>query len=277
MKEDMEPDEEVEEMAQATTNAWQAAIEDEMETEKGSRRRGPLGQPVQDGVSDELSQTYDLEDDDCTQLAQTLHEAFRVQVWEDEVQKAPRSWDDSSDVPDFVKPWIGDVISMMDPMWGGGFADIPETAQLVIHEEIADSLTQDQGWSINSIINRLVDDFGWLETDHAEVIVRQEVAAVLNKAKEVALRSRSDADQMIVRWDGPDDASTTVICETIKERVEEEGGAVTVERLQEIVEEVSREYTGKGGTPERVAQWVPHYECRHTLETVELEELGDEA
>jgi len=195
------------------------------------------------------------------ELDDILFQSYREQIWEEKFGK--QQWADSDDVPEFVQRWISEVVELTDPLWAGGFNDIPRMAALTVHKEITDSLTQPQGWSVNSIVGRIVDEFEWLEADDARNIVRSEVAAVLNKAREVAYRARPD--EVMVDWSGPSDSHTTVICETVKERINAEGGSVPIEELKEILRDVSSEYREKGGTPERVEEYIPHYQCRHTL------------
>lgn len=216
-----------------------------------------------DEVNDEqkaVDQTV-VPDTEWQRLDDILFESYREQVWEEQFHK--QQWADSDDVPEFVQRWVDEVVELTDPLWGGDFDNIPHAAALTVHKEITDSLTQPQGWSINSIVGRLVDDFEWLDPDDARNIVRSEVAAVLNKAREVAYRARPD--EVMVDWQGPSDSSTTIICQTIKEEIESRGGSVPIEELTEILREVAREYVDEGGTPERVEEYVPHYQCRHTM------------
>jgi len=220
--------------------------------------------------TDEKSPTvFDLDDNTpdavpderWSELDDILFRSYKEQVWDEQFDK--QMWSGSDEVPDFVKRWVEEVIEMTDPMWHGGFENIPETAALTVHKEIRDSLTQPQGWSINSIVNRLTDEFEFLDIDQARTITRSEVAAVLNKARETAYRARPDEVQ--VDWRGPDDSDTTEICSTVKELIEQSGGSVNVSELQNILEEVAREHTSKGGTPERAEEYMPHYQCRHTM------------
>lgn len=212
-------------------------------------------------VTDVSKHEIAKDDSKLRELDDILFNTYREQIWSEKFEK--QMWASSDDVPEFVKGWIGDVVDMVDPLWDQGFEDIPKSAALTVHKEITDSLIQPQGWSVNSIISRIVDEFEWLDEDHARTIVRQEVAGVLNKAREVAYRARSD--KVMVDWVGPDDASTTTICRTIKSKIDEQGGSVPLPMLRKILDEVARDYRERGGTPERVDEYVPHYQCRHTM------------
>jgi len=200
-------------------------------------------------------------DTEWQRLDDVRFRSYREQVWEEQFHK--QMWADSDDVPEFVQRWIDEVVELTDPLWEGGFNNIPHAAALTVHKEITDSLTQPQGWSINSIVGRIVDEFEWLEADDARNIARSEVAAVLNKAREVAFRARPDEVQ--VDWQGPSDKHTTIICEEIKARIEDEGGSVPIEELTDILYEIASKHTDKGGTPERVDEYLPHHQCRHTM------------
>lgn len=216
----------------------------------------------------ELSKQDDV---DFKRVEEELLKAFKKQVWPDDLEKAPTMWASDDEVPDFVSRWVEDVIEHSDPMWQGSFEDVPVTEENKVHEAIKDSLTQPQGWSTKSIANRLHDSFEWMSGDRATTIARQEVAAILNKAREIAYRARGDADQLVFDWVGPSDHDTTDLCEDIKSRIEAEGGAVTLDKMKEILREVAKDYDY--GTPERIDQLLPHFQCRHTLMERSLEDL----
>jgi menaquinone-dependent protoporphyrinogen IX oxidase len=221
----------------------------------------------------EFSKDYSLAQ--LTQVNTYLANAHKQQVWVDEVEKAPEMWTGDEDVPSFVEQWIDETMKQMDPVWNGNIDGAPPGANVTVQKEIQDSLTQPQGWSINSIASRLVDTYEWMEQDRAVKIVRQEVAAVLNKSREIALRAKADTgEEPLVRWAGPDDDDTTKICEEIKRRVDESGGAVQVTTLKEIIKDVATEYEDQGGTPGRAEELVPHFQCRHTLAEAAQEKRG---
>jgi len=208
---------------------------------------------------------------DYEKLDEILTEAHKTQVWPDDLTKAPTMWSSDDEVPDFVERWISDVIENVDPMWQGSFKDVPVTEENKVHETVKDSLTQSQGWSTASIANNLQQKFDWMTQDRAEIIARQEVAAVLNKAREVAYRARPDADQMVFDWVGPDDGDTTDICHDIKSRIAAKGGATTLDQLKDILKEVAEKYDY--GTPKRVEQLLPHFQCRHTIMQRDLSDI----
>jgi len=216
----------------------------------------------------ELSKQDDV---DVEKVEKELLRAFKEQVWPEDLEKAPTMWSSDDEVPDFVSRWVEDVIEHSDPMWEGSFDDVPVTEENKVHDAVKDSLTQPQGWSTQSIANRLQSTFEWMNQDRAETIARQEVAAVLNKAREIAYRARGDADQLVFDWVGPDDLDMTDICEDVKSRINSEGGAVTLDKLKEILRDVAKDYDY--GTPERIDQLLPHFQCRHTIMERSLDEV----
>jgi len=149
---------------------------------------------------------------------------------------------------------------MKDPMWDE-YDGVPMAAGMTVKQEIRDSLTQPQGWSLDSIVDRLDDEFPNLEEFNKRRIARQEVAGVLNGAKITALLAQPSDPK--VKWVGPDDADTTELCEEVKSEV---GDGVPVSELIELLEEKANNF--EGGTPRRAEDGLPHYLCRHTVEVV---------
>lgn len=204
----------------------------------------------------EVQRAAEMLDREC---CSRICECYKEQIWPEDLNKSP-SWQDDDDVTEQTQNWVETTLNMRSPLWDA-YADIPESAGLRVEQIIEDSLTQPQGWSLESVVNQIDDEFEFISRGRAKGIARQEVAAVLNEAEIVALQARPD--DTIVRWVGPDDVDTTEMCKTIKERV---GDGVPVSELLSILEEVSDDYKNQGGTPERADQGVPHFGCRHTLE-----------
>lgn len=218
-------------------------------------------QTFADRVSDPvLEQSDDVVD--------RLTRAYKSQVWPDDLSKAPRTWDEDDAVEGTLKDWVDTVIERMDPLHDQ-YSGVPALASLTVQKVIRRSLTQPQGWSVNSVAKNLRDEFDWMDQKQSESIARQEVAAVLNTAKSVMLRAAEKEDeQYLYDWVGPDDAHTSKICEDIKKELERRGGEVPLAVLEDVLYDVAKEYDGKGGTPHRVEELIPHFGCRHTLERV---------
>jgi hypothetical protein len=189
-----------------------------------------------------------------------LSKAFREQVWPDELSKT-KSWTGDQDVDKELQEWVGSVVDLRDPVYDS-YSDIPMMAGLTVEKEITSSLTQHQGWSIDSIDRRLRKEFDHLEPRQRERIVRTETAAVLNMAKRTMIEARGDDPD--VRWVGPEDGSTTDFCKELTERTED--GAPYSEFL-EVYRDVADSY--EKVSLDRLDELVPHINCRHTIEMVE--------
>ena len=189
-----------------------------------------------------------------------LSRAFREQVWPDELQKSP-SWASNDDVDEETAQWVSSIIELEDPMWDE-YENVPMAAGLTVKQEIKESLTQPQGWSLESIANRLGDDFPHMEEHQRNRIARQEVAGVLNRSKIASLLARPD--DPLVRWVGPDDGDTTELCKSL---VEESSDGVPISEMLSLLKDHAKQHDG--GTPERAEQGLPHWLCRHTVELVD--------
>lgn len=196
-------------------------------------------------------------------ITSELFRAHREQIWIDDLSKAPTMWESDESVPKFVEQWVSETIELVNPVWDGQFDNVPITDRYKVKEIISDSLTQPQGWSTDSIAKRLEEEFFYLSEDQSQIIARQEVAAVLNKARETAYKARPDSEEKEFDWTGPSDRKTTELCSEIKSEVDSSGGSVSLNELKSIIKEKAQEH--EYGTPERASEYVPHYQCRHTL------------
>lgn len=189
-----------------------------------------------------------------------LSKAFREQVWPDELSKS-RSWAGNEDVDKELQEWIDSVVRLRDPVYDE-YTDIPMAAGLTVEKEITDSLTQHQGWSIDSIDRRLRREFDHLEPRSRERIVRTETAAVLNMAKRTMIEARGDNPD--VKWVGPDDRSTTGFCEELSNKTED---GMPYNKFLQLYEELVGKYDNT--SLERADELIAHIGCRHTVEMVE--------
>jgi len=192
--------------------------------------------------------------DDC---ARQLTNAHREQIWPEDIQKSV-TWGGDDDVTEEVQGWVDAVIQMEDPIWDS-YEGVPMAAANTIKGHLQDSLRQHQGWSLNSIVNRLRNDFPRMSKKQAETIARQEVAGTINRAKIDQLLARKE-DPM-VRWIGPGDQDSTELCKDLEQ---ESKSGMPLSEFMETMEEYTRRYDE--GTPERAKQGLPHFQCRYTIE-----------
>ena len=66
-------------------------------------------------------------------------------------------------------------------------------------------------------------------------------------------------------WSTAGDDQVHPVCEEIAEEIENCGGSVPLEQLQEILREKAEKYEDQGGTPERVDHLVVHEKCRSAI------------
>lgn len=219
------------------------------------------------------------------QVDDMLMEAFEKQIWEDDLNKAPNMWRRDDEVPQFVRSHVKEAIEKTDALYGD-YSNIPHTAALKVHEIISDQLTDPQGWSIKTVTKALEDEFDEFAKEQAETIARTEIAAVLNKAREVAYDAakaataanaarnitgipdgeRPEDMEVGFYWSGPEDSATTKICSETKDIVENMGGFVSKDELKEILQSKAKEYEEEEfGFPQRAKHFVPHGNCRHTF------------
>lgn len=178
------------------------------------------------------------------------------------LMKAPNMWRGDEYVPDFITDAIERALD--GAIWDD-FKGIPESAVLRLRQEFKENMTQPQGWSVGSLVSDLVDEFAGIDEDQASVIVRNESAAILNSTREEVYKEREDADEYEYYWSGPSDHRTTECCKFIKSEIESYGGSVSLQMLKDILDTAATRFKEQGGTPERVKDFVPHYQCRHTF------------
>lgn len=219
----------------------------------------------------EIAKTWAKSEYDYADVDDMMLEAFKNSVWwqpdeDEDLSKAPNMWEHASNVPEFVKEFIREAISQ-GVIWDQ-FEDIPKAAILKVEELFRENLTQPQGWSVHSLTEDLSDEFASLSRKQAETIARNETAAIMNTAREEAYKSRPDEDEYEYYWSNPQDHRTTDVCNEIIEEIESQGGAVDLPTLKDILLDKAQKYANdpdNGGTPQRVDEWLPHFECRSTF------------
>lgn len=181
------------------------------------------------------------------------------------VTKAPLMWQEDDEVPDFVTELIDSALDEYNPVYDRGYSGQDAKSIKVVKDELEENLRNPQGWSVESIVDDLVSEIPDLSSPQAVTIARTETGAVLNKARELAYRNRPEETEYFYAWEGPDDSRTSVVCESVKEEIDRRGGSVTPTSLRRILRDHARAYTNRGGLPDRVDEYVPHFNCRHTM------------
>lgn len=265
--------------------AYNAAVEGGLSSDEAHlyARRAVFGEdwepsgPAQEALVEgsDTEKLYKADDWDFERVDDLLQEAHEKTVqWgvtEDspDLSKAPGVWESQDQVPDFVLDALKNLIRAGGVVWSGGYEHLPPSAEATLKGVLEDKMTQPQGWSLQSLLGDLKDALGDVDVEDEYLlnILRNETSAVLNTAREEAYEEsegRRD-EEYVYDWLGPQDHRTTPTCIAIKEEVEDRGGAVPMDELKQILYEKALQHADAEGTPERVDDWQPHYQCRHTM------------
>jgi len=180
---------------------------------------------------------------EVAKLDETLLEAHRTQIQPeslDDIEK--RVWTESDAVPEYVRERIGDAID------GGAVFEniesVPDRTVERLKEILSDALTQPQGWSMDSVVDRMKGEWPGVPEDKLETVARTETASVLNEAREEGYEDLPGDDDPVFYWEGPDDTRTTEACEELKARTNPDfgGDPVEMERLVAYERDVTEEY-----------------------------------
>ena len=208
----------------------------------------------------------------CDDALLSAHEA--VVQWnadkalgEYDLSKAPGMWESRDQVPDWVIEALEQLIRSGEAIWHGDYERLPPSADAEIERILEQRLTQPQGWSLDSLLRDLKDKYPEQDDEYLLSILRNETSAVLNTAREEAYERSEDRrdEEFDFDWIGPTDWRTTDTCLAIEERIENEGGSVPMDQLRQILYEEALAHADAEGTPERVDDWQPHWQCRRTM------------
>ena len=152
---------------------------------------------------------------------------------------------------------------------GQQIQDIRETFEDLLEE----TLTQPQGWSLDSLSDDIAEEFPSLSPGEAETIARTESASVLNEAREEGYESRDDSTDYIYKWVGPDDSRTTPACEELKDLTNPDfgGSPVDMSTLKRLERDVQNKYFTRLDYREHLI----HPNERHTFRRVLPHEVDE--
>lgn len=155
-----------------------------------------------------------LSDDDWAEYERHLIDAHKSQIQPESLEDIEkRAWRRDDAVPEYVREGVRNAIdrgAIFDR-----FETVPGTLRETVEDILRDSLTQPQGWSLDSIVDRMGDAFPGIDTDDLETVARTETTSVLNEAREIGYESREDADRFRYYWQGSVDSRTTQLCEDL--------------------------------------------------------------
>lgn len=175
-----------------------------------------------------------------------MEAAFKHIVWPDPdaesladiSPKASRSyWDNSQGVPEYVQDAIKQAVNS-GVVWAG----LDDVSPLDAARFFKTELGSTEGWTLARLSEQFSQHFD-VGISRAITVVRSEVAAILNKAREIGYRQEGKADARYY-WQGPQDDSTTQACETLKTETNPayDGEPVPLDDLEQRAREVSDEH-----------------------------------
>jgi len=188
-----------------------------------------------------------------------------------------KSWTSDDAVPDYVRRAVEeaidsgavfDRIESVEREVGERFHDIRERLEDILRE----TLTQPQGWSLESVRDHIQGDFPNLSEGEAEVIARSETASVLNTAREEGYNQQPDSHEFYFKWVGPGDSRTTDACEELKEKTNPDYGGTPV-KMSEL-KRLERKVQGKHFPELDYREHMIHPNERHTFRRVLPHELA---
>ena len=178
----------------------------------------------------------------------------------DDIEK--RVWTEDDNVPEYVQERIGEAIDSGQAVFSD-IDSIPSRTIETLKDILRDSMTQPQGWSLDSIVDRMKAEWPGVSEEKLEVVARTETTSVLNEAREQGYEDLPGDDEPVFYWEGPDDNRTTDACDELKERTNDRfgGDPVPMDRLVAEEEAVHDEYF------DRLAfrKHCIHPNCRHTF------------
>ena len=177
-------------------------------------------------------------------------------------------------LPDFVRQRIRDSI-----MGGALFSDfdtIDNSRLQELQTFMIDELAESEGWTFDTISEKLQEFDSSLSDSEAETIARTETQSIINDAREEGYEETGMIENEEFYWTGSIDDRTTDACRWLiggTSEAENIGGAfdgtnpnyggnpVSLDELKDLVKEAARK------DPEidtEAREWTPHINCRKT-------------
>jgi hypothetical protein len=140
-------------------------------------------------------------------------------------------------LPDFVKDRLQE--SIMQGAIFSQFDTLVENDIMQLREFMTEELTQNDGWTTDSIAGRLMDLESELTRDEAERIARTETASIVNSAREDGYEEQGLTDGEEFYWSGSLGDRTTDACRWLinKTNPNHGGNPVSLEELKDLIEE----------------------------------------
>lgn len=133
-----------------------------------------------------------------------------------------------------------------------------------IAEILKNRIEESDGQRLRDIIDAVEDETG-LPRDVADRVVHNERASINNMDTIATYRQQFDIDEELFYLPGELDERAHPVRVEVAEKIEERGGAVSLDELQQLFQQAAEKYDEEGGTPERVDHWVAHEKPRYTI------------
>lgn len=162
----------------------------------------------------------------------------------------------------FIDPRTDDILEALSE--GALFSEFETLTKAQVRElrkVMLTSMTQPQGWSINSVVKKLEEVLPEGAQKNLRTIVRTETQSINNVARKLEYDDRDPEGMFKYQWIGPNDRRTTDTCKNITRRASK---GVSLEELQKIIDAEAKK---EGFDPRPL---LPHINCRHTLRRVVL-------
>ena len=120
------------------------------------------------------------------------------------------------------------------------YKDVPKSDIPIIHG-IIENAFESQELSLKSMMDKIMEATG-LDEDKARMIIRTESSAVSMRAREIGWERQEKAQGKVFKFKVvvKHDSRTAGISKRIEDKVNSEGGAVTLDRMKEIYKEESQ-------------------------------------
>jgi hypothetical protein len=167
-------------------------------------------------------------------------------------------------LPDFVKDRLQE--SIMQGAIFSQFDTLVENDIMQLREFMTEELTQNDGWTTDSIAGRLMDLESELSRQEAEVIARSETASVVNSAREQGYKEQGMEDERFA-WVGSLDDRTTEACRWLIEKTNPRHGGepVPLDELKELIAEAPTHDPEMDDNLARPDDFVVHPQERKTF------------
>ena len=225
-------------------------------------QEGPGGGGLFDGLSGGSGNSYRAASEAAPQPTawEQAYQSLLDRAWQAEPDRGLFEFD-PEEVPEFV---MENLRAAIDDSLFSDFEQIPDQARMAVRAALLDSLEQQHGWSIRSIMDNLADNIpGEVSEQYLETVARSETQHLVSTAAEESYRERLDMDAAEFRWSGMpyDPDRSTDACQWIEAQIEQAGGGVSMDRLKELIQEAPEHDPDLDDGMAR--EWSPHPQCTH--------------